>query len=504
MGGILGSGGVLGATGGNAGLGGKIATGGATGGAGGTALGGAGGNATSGTGGSAGLGGRAATSGAIGGSGGKATGGAGAIGGSGGKATGGAGGNATGGAGAIGGSGGKATGGAGGNGGSGGKATGGAGMGGSAATGTAGGTGGKSTGGAAGSMAGGSSGTCNAMDAGTVTSAGNPNGSCSTGVPARGQAVDVSNPATVVGTGSEASCTFSQLQAAATKGGIITFNCGRCPVTIAVTATLTLPTTKNTVIDGGNKITLDGQNAVQILRFDSANFQANDMGLTLQHITIINGKTTPTLAIPAAAAPCSQGWNDGEGGALYMRDGTLTVIDSIFMNNQGAPLGPDTGGGAIYVLGSKNGVLIVGSTFSHNAASNAGAVGCLFAELDVYNSLFTNNTAIGNGANNDDATQCSAINNGQHEIGSGGNGGALYSDGNSVNITLCGDAILNNSAGQGAFGGGLFFTSNDMGGTLSIADTTMTGNTGGHWTVVATGSVTNVGSAVGTNAKSIT
>jgi hypothetical protein len=502
--GILGSGGVLGATGGNAGLGGKIATGGATGGAGGTALGGAGGNATSGTGGSAGLGGRAATSGAIGGSGGKATGGAGAIGGSGGKATGGAGGNATGGAGAIGGSGGKATGGAGGNGGSGGKATGGAGMGGSAATGTAGGTGGKSTGGAAGSMAGGSSGTCNAMDAGTVTSAGNPNGSCSTGVPARGQAVDVSNPATVVGTGSEASCTFSQLQAAATKGGIITFNCGRCPVTIAVTATLTLPTTKNTVIDGGNKITLDGQNAVQILRFDSANFQANDMGLTLQHITIINGKTTPTLAIPAAAAPCSQGWNDGEGGALYMRDGTLTVIDSIFMNNQGAPLGPDTGGGAIYVLGSKNGVLIVGSTFSHNAASNAGAVGCLFAELDVYNSLFTNNTAIGNGANNDDATQCSAINNGQHEIGSGGNGGALYSDGNSVNITLCGDAILNNSAGQGAFGGGLFFTSNDMGGTLSIADTTMTGNTGGHWTVVATGSVTNVGSAVGTNAKSIT
>jgi hypothetical protein len=468
MGGIFGSGGVLGATGGNAGLGGKIATGGATGGARGTALGGTGGNATSGTGGSAGLGGRAATSGAIGGTGGKATGGAG------------------------------------GNGGTGGKAAGGAGMGGSAATGTAGGTGGKSTGGAAGSMAGGSSGTCSAMDAGTVTSAGNPNGSCSTGVPARGQAVDVSNPATVVGTGSEASCTFSQLQAAATKGGIITFNCGSCPVTIAVTATLNLPTTKNTVIDGGNKITLDGQNAVQILRFDSANFRANDMGLTLQHITLINGKTTPTLAIPNAPAPCSQGWNDGEGGALYMRDGNLTVIDSIFMNNQGASLGPDTGGGAIYVLGSKNGVLIVGSTFSNNAASNAGAVGCLFAELDVYNSLITNNKAIGNGANNDDATQCSAINNGQHEIGSGGNGGALYSDGNSVNITLCGDAILNNSAGQGAFGGGLFFTSNDMGGTLSIADTTMTGNTGGHWTVVASGSVTNVGSAVGTNAKSIT
>ena len=341
-------------------------------------------------------------------------------------------------------------------------------------------------------------------DSGTPTTAGNPYGSCSAGVPARGQPADVSNPTTVVGTGSEASCTFSQLQTAASKGGVITFNCGSGPVTILVTATLNLPTTKNTVIDGGNKITLDGGNAVQILRFDSPDFQTNTNGLTLQHITLINGKTTPTQRIPDASPPCSQGWDDGEGGALYMRDGNLTVIDSIFMNNQAAPLGPDTGGGAIYVVGSKTGVLIVGSTFSNNSASNAGAVGCLFAELDVYNSLFTNNTATGNGANSDDKTQCSVINNGQNEVGSGGNGGALYSDGNSVNITLCGDAILNNSAGQGAFGGGLFFTSNNMGGTLSIADTTMTGNTGGHWTVVSTGSVTNVGTAVGTNAKSIT
>ena len=337
-----------------------------------------------------------------------------------------------------------------------------------------------------------------------MTSAGNPNGSCSTGVPAKGQPADTSNPTTVVGTGTQESCSFSKLQAAATLGGVITFDCGSGAVTIPVTATLNLPTNKNTVIDGGNKVTLDGGKAVQILRFDSADFRANNMGLTLQHITLINGKTTPTEAIPTAPAPCSQGWNDGEAGALYMRDGNLTVIDSIFMNNQGAPLGPDTGGGAIYVLGSKNGVLIVGSSFSNNAASNAGAVGCLFAELDVYNSLFTNNTAIGNGANSDDPSKCSVINNGQNEVGSGGNGGALYSDGNSVNITLCGDAILNNSAGKNAFGGGLFFTSNDFGGTLSIADTTMTGNTGGSWTVVSSGSVTNVGTAVGTNAKSIT
>jgi hypothetical protein len=244
------------------------------------------------------------------------------------------------------------------------------------------------------------------------------------------------------------------------------------------------------------------------MRFDGTDFMKNTNTVTLQHITITNGKTTPTEVIPTAPAPCSQGYNDGEGGAVYVRDGNLVVIDVVFMNNQGAPLGPDTGGGAIYINGSKDGVLIVGSTFLGNQGSNAGAVGCLFADLNVYNSLFQDNQALGHDANNDDASKCSAINNGQHEIGSGGNGGALYSDGNSKNITLCGDAILNNAAGQNAFGGGLFFTSNNWdkpeGGTLTITDTTMTGNTGRSWTQVAGGSVSSAGTAVGINAKSIT
>jgi hypothetical protein len=337
------------------------------------------------------------------------------------------------------------------------------------------------------------------VDLALPATAGNPNGSCSAGVPAGGMPADVSNPTTVV-----TACTYSELAAAVAKGGVITFNCGSAPVTIAVTATLKLPTNKNTVIDGGNKITLDGMGAVQILRFDSANFQNNENGLTLQHLVLINGKTTPMEAIPPAPSPCSQGFNDGEGGALYMRDGNLVVFDCIFTNNQAAPLGPDTGGGAIYVLGSKHGMWIVNSTFTANQASNAGAVGGLFATENIYNSLFSGNTAIGNGANNDDASKCSAMNNGQHEVGSGGNGGALYSDGVGVNITVCGSAILDNHAGTGAFGGGLFFTSNDMTGTLAIIDSTITGNTGGHWTNVAGGSVTNAGTAVGTNAKSIT
>ncbi len=323
-------------------------------------------------------------------------------------------------------------------------------------------------------------------------------------IPAVGLPANTSKPTTVVGTGTAASCTYAQLSSAVAKGGIITFNCGTGPVTIPVAATLNIPIDHDTVIDGGQKVTLDGQSLYRIMSFDSANFQWNEHRLTLQHISLINGKTTPTAAIPVAPLPCSQGWNDGEGGALYMRDGNLSVIDSTFTGNQGAPLGPDTGGGAIYVVGSKHGVVIVGSTFTNNSASNAGAVGGLFADLRIYNSQFSQNKAVGNGANNNDPKQCSVINNGQNEIGSGGNGGAIYSDGNSVNVLLCGDTIVNNSAGTKAYGGGLFFTSNNMQGTLSIIDTVMTGNTGGHWTVTATGSTTNAGDAVGTNCKSLT
>jgi hypothetical protein len=333
--------------------------------------------------------------------------------------------------------------------------------------------------------------------------AGNRDGSCMTGVPAEGHPVDTSNPGTVVGTGTPESCTFAALSAAVTKGGVVTFNCGSGAATIAVTATLAVPTNQDTVLDGNRLVTLDGQSQVRILSFDSPGWQMNEHRLTLQHIALINSKATPTVAIPPAPAPCSQGWNDGQGGAVYMRDGNLTVIDCIFTGNQAAPLGPDTGGGAIYLQGSKHGDVIVGSTFTGNTASNAGAVGGLFTEHHIYNSLFSQNSAVGNGANSDDATKCSAMNNGQHEVGSGGNGAAVYSDGNSVNILLCGDKIVDNHAGTGAFGGGLFFTSNNMQGTLTIADTTMTGNTGGHWTNVATGTITNLGTAVGTNCKSI-
>lgn len=313
----------------------------------------------------------------------------------------------------------------------------------------------------------------------TLPPAGNPDGRCP--VPVEAQARSTASPTTVVGQGTVTSCSFAALAAAVAKGGVITFNCGPAVVTIPVTATLGLPTNRDTVIDGGGRITLDGRGAVRILEWNSPGWMTNTNALTLQHLTLINGKATGTEAIPQRPEPCSQGFNDGEGGALYMRDGVLHVIDVTFANNQAAELGPDTGGGAIYLLGCKP-ASIVSSTFKNNHASNAGAMGSLFAENAIYNSLYDGNSAVGHGANNDDPSQCAFINNGQHEVGSGGNGGAIYSDGVAVGITICGTKIVNNKANE--FGAAIFFTSNDSSqkGSLKIQDSTLIHNVGnGVW-----------------------
>jgi hypothetical protein len=326
----------------------------------------------------------------------------------------------------------------------------------------------------------------------TLPTAGNPYGSCKTlTLPSEAQAVDTTHPTVVVGTGTPASCTFSSLDTAvSTKGGgIITFNCGDGLVTIPVTATLTPAMSSgseapvNVVIDGGNKITLDGGSSVRIMSWLHPTWRTSMDTLTLQHIRLMNGKTTPTEKIPACPPSggisntmCSTGYDDGEGGALYMADGNLRVIDCTFADNQAALLGPDTGGGAIYLSGTAAPSYIASSTFQNNKASNAGAIGMLWAGAFIYNSLFDGNEAVGTGANNNTPSECTCMNNGQNQVGSGGNGGAIYKDGgDAVNLTICGDQIQNNEANE--YGAGIFLTADGSNAELIIDDTNLKSNT---------------------------
>jgi hypothetical protein len=314
-----------------------------------------------------------------------------------------------------------------------------------------------------------------ADDDNTVPKAGNPDGKCSEALPAEAKAVDTSTPTTVVGAGDAASCTHAALAAAIAEGGVITFDCGDEVTTIDVTATLELPVDRSTVIDGGNKIILDGGKSVRILHWNSPDWMKVTHTLTLQHLVLQNGKATGTDLIPTRPEPCAQGYNDGQGGAVLMRDGAFRAIDVTFRDNEAAELGPDTGGAGVYLLGSQP-AYISGCSFLDNRSSNAGGIGALFATLFIYDSLFDGNSAVGHGANSNEPDKCSYINAGHNQTGSGGNGGAIYSDGVGTDITICGTQVRNNTAG--AFGAAVFFTSNNASnkGTLSIRDSLMFNN----------------------------
>ena len=263
----------------------------------------------------------------------------------------------------------------------------------------------------------------------------------------------------VVGNGTSASCTAAALQSAINAASVITFNCGSAATTIPVYTTLQVPATRSTVIDGGGLVTLDGGGRTRLIEVYSANYRATRTGLTLQHITLANGKAAGTkyVAPNPSNASCSFGWADGAGGAIYVRDAVLHTIDVTFRNNAAATPGPDVGGGAIYALGSVD-VSVISSTFDGNSGANGGAIGLLQSDGRFYNSSFTNNQASGTGANyvGGAAQGCAGV-AGANQGGAGGNGGAIVIDGGSdVNQTVCGSTFADNTAGE--FGGALFRT----------------------------------------------
>ncbi len=293
------------------------------------------------------------------------------------------------------------------------------------------------------------------------------------------QPVDTSVPDHVVGDGSAGSCTEAMLAPAIAAGGKITFSCGSAPISIAITTTLELRTDVATTLDGGNLVTLDGGDAVRILSFDHQDYRKNTTVLTLQHIGFAHAHAHGTMPYKQAPPPCSQGFYDGFGGALNLRDGELVVIDSVFEGNQGESLGPDVGGGAIAVLGSLS-VVIANSTFHANKASNGGALYSLNSQLDVYDSVFDSNVAEGNGANSDDMSMCSVkADTNQYQVGSGGNAGAIGIDGgDDTTHTFCGVKFTANHSGLGALGGALARTPDNAMQTTVIDRCTFDGNTG--------------------------
>jgi hypothetical protein len=323
---------------------------------------------------------------------------------------------------------------------------------------------------------------CSAGIGGGTTTPTNPSDGPSAGwadghaaIPAEAQAEGVSSPTTVVGTGTPESCTGDAFVAAVAKGGVITFDCGPDPTTITLTSTAKVFNDKGTklVVDGGDKVTLSGGGKVRVLYMatcDEAQVYPPGPGdcntnpgvqLVVQNITFVDGS--------AVGIPDDN--NAGGGGAIYAQGGSLKVVNARFFNNQCDPLGSDVGGGAIRKLdylvapgaGPARPVWIVNSTFGGkdgfgNACANGGALSSIGVSWNILNSLFSFNTAVGHGANS----------------GMGGNGGAIYNDGNEIVLDIESSLLEDNHANEG--GSAVFFVSNDKSGSITIADSTVENN----------------------------
>jgi predicted outer membrane repeat protein len=283
-------------------------------------------------------------------------------------------------------------------------------------------------------------------------------------VPAAGSPVDTSRPTRVVGRGTPASCSSAAVVAAVRAGGIIRFSCGPKPVTITMSATAkVVNTSREVVLDGGGLVTLSGEGRRRILYMDTCDpaqkwttSHCQDQAtprLVVQNLTFTDGNST------------GHDFDGGGGGAIFDRGGRLRIVDSMFTDNRCERDGPDIGGAAVRVLSQYRNlpVYVTGTRFSGNACSNGAALSSIGVSWTVLNSRFTDNRAIGNGANPA----------GPGTPG-GGSGGAIYNDGDLMQLTIDGCVFTHNHANEG--GGAIFFVSDDRSGTMSIRNSTLEDN----------------------------
>jgi hypothetical protein len=285
-------------------------------------------------------------------------------------------------------------------------------------------------------------------------------GGCYVPLPARAAAV--TTPTTVIGNGTPASCTSAAVVSAVAKGGVIKFNCGANPVVIPMTATAKIFNNKpDVVLDGGGKVTLSGRKAIRILYQNTCDpnqvwtssrcdLQDNPR-TTVQNITLVDGNSV------------GQSYGRADvygGGAIFVRGGRLKVVNTRFFRNQ-CPNTGASGGAAIRAIGmsSLSPVYVVGSTFGGaegygNTCSAGPAISVLKGSINVYNTLMSHNSAYADG-------------------------GAIAQDGNTMHLGICGSHLHDNKAGYG--GGAIFYTSNDLTGTMSIANSVLHHNVSGRY-----------------------
>ena len=121
-------------------------------------------------------------------------------------------------------------------------------------------------------------------------------------------------------------------------------------------------------------------------------------------------------------------------------------------------------GRAVYAVNTTFG----GAEGYGGACSNGGGISSIGVSWTIINSLFSHNHAVGNGGNPPPGN-----------APGGGSGGAIYNDGNSMTLSLCGTRIEHNDVVQ--HGSAIFFVSNDHSGDIRIDRSVIRNNSGGSW-----------------------
>ncbi len=268
----------------------------------------------------------------------------------------------------------------------------------------------------------------------------------------------------VVGTGTPASCTSEAVVRAVAGGGLVTFDCGPDPVTIVMRRTARVVNTNPLlVLDGGGRVTLSGGGRRRIL------YQNTCDRAQVWTTPRCDDQATPRLVVRGmgftAGDATGERVDGGGGGAIFVRGGRLSIVRSEFTGNRCDRTGPDVAGAAVRVLDQHRDrpVTVSGSTFTGGRCANGGAVASIGVSWRITGSTFRDNRATGRGANP-----------ARPGTPGGGNGGAVYLDGNRMSLTLRRTVIEENVANEG--GGAVFFVSNDRTGTMTVSGSRLAGN----------------------------
>lgn len=225
-------------------------------------------------------------------------------------------------------------------------------------------------------------------------------------------------------------------------------------ITFTVSGTITLGSTLPNIvdaatagtltIDGGNSITISGNNNVQVMIVD---INAN---LTLQNLTIANGNSNVnsggvynqgTLTITNSTFSNN---NAHSGGGVYNYGGMLTITHSTFYANHATH-----DGGGVHNYGGN--LTITLSTFYANSANYSGGGMYNQGTLTVANSTISNNSsASGNGGGVYNSSGTLMVTNSTLSANSATSGGGVYISGGTV--TLKNTIIANSLSGGDCVG----------------------------------------------------